>query len=264
MVRSRTLGKVFLVSLSSRFNLRCSPRRAQLQRGAPHQRGAGLGSGRHRAAVLQGTRAQRAGPGKGMSPGTCDGHSSWIYSSHSRSSASVPRRAVAGTWWTELSQVPSQLPATTDHAVSKPVYEQKGTLISHPHGLVGREGSIPWWATLEPVPSLVMAKKEQARYPSWHTAGIGRQWTCTLFCFLQHVSYPSLFFLAISVRTREMAKLLVRSVSLMTHQALQSQNRLLVLERYKTTMSFLWLLYKTLHICTQGNILKPHIAFFCS
>lgn len=62
-----------------------------------------------------------------------------------------------------------------------------------------------------------------------------------------------------------MAKLLVRSVSLMTHQALQSQNRLLVCERYKTALSFLWLLYKTPHISMQGNILKPHIVgvFLC-
>lgn len=195
MVWSRTLGKVFLVSLSSRFNLCCSPRRAQLQRGALLQWGCrpGLRTAQSRGSARHEGSAGRSWEGD-------ESRDLWwaqllhLYSSDSRSSASVPRRPMAGTWWTELSQVPSQLPATTDHAVSKPIYEQKGTLVSPPHGLAGREGSIPRWATLEPVPSLVMAKKEQARYPSWHTAGIGRQWTCTFFFFLQHVSYPSLFF----------------------------------------------------------------------
>jgi len=65
---------------------------------------------------------------------------------------SVPRRAVAGTWWmvrwTELSQAPSQPPAAQDRAVSKHVYEQKGIFVPPARVLAGRE-SIQWGSVLD-------------------------------------------------------------------------------------------------------------------
>lgn len=120
---------------------------------------------------------------------------------------------------------------------------------------------------LEPEPRQVVAKEEQVHHLDRTGQGPGDTQHARYFVFAAWIllSLFFLFFFLFTIRAREMAKLLVRSVSLMTHQALQSQNRLLVCERYKTALSFLWLLYKTPHISMQGNILKPHIVgvFLC-
>lgn len=83
--------------------------------------------------------------------------------------------------WTVPSQVPSQPPATPDHSVSKSIYEQKDPPFPSPHtwgkgeSILCVSGLRLRWVTLEPAPSLLTAMKEQAHYPGWQMAGIGRQ-----------------------------------------------------------------------------------------
>lgn len=187
-----------------------------------------------------GAQGQQAGP----SQGTCDRLRAWICSCSSRGSV-LPGLSWPGhgRWgrWSELSQVSSQTPAMPNH----PVFEsgrkrcphfpsictcsKGGSLICVQRGSTSA-GQL-WSQGLS-----WMANKGQAGCPSlhrWgHLANMGRQLTCTLFCFCS--LYLTQAFIFRDIRRREIAKLLVRSLSLMTHQVLQSQNRLLVLERYKT------------------------------
>lgn len=177
-----------------------------------------------------------------MSQGTCDlcKHGAWICSSTSRG------LVLLGVSWPRHGGWAGGVSSARCH---------------HGHQLCQISHCLSLWAKRYPhFPSTCTCKER--RKPNLCTVGLYLRWTALEPGFVldgkeragwisrsahckdeetmnKHIVFAACIllkplFLGISVRTREIAKLLVRSVSLMTHQVLQSQNRLLVLERYKT------------------------------